>query len=97
MTCKKISCYMGDLACELVIIEKAKIFQSFVEHFLVFPRERDCRILIDLCKWVFMNYPVMFLDQDNKTKIVSASFSCFLELVWEKNKFLLTKCDSYSR
>ena len=41
---------MGDLACELVIIKKAKIFQSFVEHFLVFPRERDCRILIDLCK-----------------------------------------------
>ena len=44
-----------------------------------------------------MNYPVMFLDQDNKTKLVSASFSYFLELVWEKNKFLLTKCDSYSR
>ena len=36
-----------------------------------------------------MNHPTMFLDGDNKTKLVPASFSCFLELLWEKNKFSL--------
>ena len=30
-----------------------------------------------------MNHPIMFLDRDNKTKLVSASFSYFLE-VYEK-------------
>ena len=36
-----------------------------------------------------MNHPTMFLDGDNKTKLVLASFSWFLELSWEKNKFSL--------
>ena len=27
-----------------------------------------------------MNHPIMFFDQDNKTKLVSASFSYFLKL-----------------
>ena len=29
----------------------------------------------------------MFVDQDNKKKLVPASFSYFLEHLWEKNKF----------
>ena len=29
----------------------------------------------------------MFLDRDNKTKLVPASFPYFLELLQEKNKF----------
>ena len=34
-----------------------------------------------------MNYPVMFLDQDNKTEFVPDFFLYFLELLREKNKF----------
>ena len=36
-----------------------------------------------------MNYPIIFLDRNNKTKLAPASFSYFLELLWEKNKFSL--------
>ena len=31
-----------------------------------------------------MNLPIMFLDQDNKTKLVAPIFSYFLELLWER-------------
>ena len=31
-------------------------------------------------------HPIMFLSQSNKTKLVPASFSYFLELLWKKNK-----------
>ena len=34
-----------------------------------------------------MNHPIIFLDRDNKEKLVLASFSYFLELLQEKNKF----------
>ena len=34
-----------------------------------------------------MNHQIMFLDRDNKTKLVSANFFYFLELLREKNKF----------
>ena len=44
-----------------------------------------------------MNHPIMFLDRDNKTKFVRASLSNFLELLSEKNKFYLKKCDSCNR
>ena len=36
-----------------------------------------------------MNDPIMFLERDNKTKLVPASFSYFLELLWEKTDFRL--------
>ena len=36
-----------------------------------------------------MNRPIMFLDRDNKTKLVPASFSYFLELLRQKNRFSL--------
>ena len=65
------------------------MFRNYVKHFWIFPRERNCSILIGLCKEMFMNHPIMFLDRDNKMKLVSATFSYFLELRWEKNKFLL--------
>ena len=36
----------------------------------------------------FMNHPIMFLDRDIKwSKLVPASFSYFLKLLWEKTKF----------
>ena len=34
-----------------------------------------------------MNHPIMFFDRENKTKLVPAFFSYFLELLSEKNKF----------
>ena len=70
---------MRDSACRWLIVENAKIFLSYVKHFRVFSRESSCRILIGLGK-VFINYPVIFLDRGNKTKLVSVSFSYFLEL-----------------
>ena len=50
VSCKKISCYMRDSASRLVIVENSKIFRSCVKHILIFPCERDCRILIGLKK-----------------------------------------------
>ena len=38
ITCKKIHCYMHDSTCRWLI----------VKHFLIFPRERNCKILIGL-------------------------------------------------
>ena len=87
--CNKISCYMRDSACRWLIVENAKIFRSYVKIFLFFLRERNCRILIGLCKYVFMNHPVMFLDRDNKTKLVSASFFTFQNFYERKIKFNL--------
>ena len=34
-----------------------------------------------------MNHLIKFLDGDNKTKLVPASFSDFLELLLKKNQF----------
>ena len=72
---------MRDSACRWFIVENAKIFRSYVKHFLIFPRERNCKILIGLCKEVLMNHPIMFLDRNNKRQLVPASFSYFLESI----------------
>ena len=37
-----------------------------------------------------MNHPIMFLDRENKEKLVPVSF--FYELSWEKKKKLAKKC-----
>ena len=50
ITFKKISCYMHDSAYRWLVVENAKIFRSSVKHFWIFPRERNCRILIGLYK-----------------------------------------------
>ena len=51
ITCKKIPCCMHHLDCRWLILENVRIFhQSYVKHFWIFPRERNCRILIGLCK-----------------------------------------------
>ena len=50
ITCKKILCYMRDSAIRWLIVENAKIFRSYVQHLLIFPSERNCRILIVLYK-----------------------------------------------
>ena len=49
-TYKKIRCYMGDSSCRWLIVENAKTFRSYVKIFLIFPRERNWRILIGLCE-----------------------------------------------
>ena len=44
ITCQKIPCYMRNSASRWLIVENAKIFQCYVGI------ERNCRILIGLCK-----------------------------------------------
>ena len=34
ITCKKISCHMRDSDCRWLIVENAKMFRSYVKHFL---------------------------------------------------------------
>ena len=46
ITCKKIHCYMHGPAFRWLIVENAKIFQSYVKHFWIFLREKSCKILI---------------------------------------------------
>ena len=50
ITCTKIFCYMRNSACRWRTVENAKIFRSYVKNFRIFPGERNCRILIGLCK-----------------------------------------------
>ena len=87
---------MRDTACSW-FVENAKIFRTYVKHFRIFPRERNCRILIGLCKEVFMNHPIMFLDRDNKRKLVPASFSYFFRTLERKINFNQKMCHSYNR
>ena len=65
---------MRDSACKWLNVENVKIFQSYVKHFVIFPRVRNFRIFIVLCKYDFINHAIKFLDRDNKTKLVPASF-----------------------
>ena len=69
---------MHDSDCSCLIAKNAKIFWSYVKHVWVFFRERNYRILIGLYKEVFMKH--------QGYKLVSASFSEFLERLWEENK-----------
>ena len=40
----------------------------------------------------FVNCPILFLDWDNKSKLVSPCFSCFLEFLrWKKIKLSLRR------
>ena len=41
---------MRDSACRWVNVENAKKFLKLCEKILIFLRERNCRILIGLCK-----------------------------------------------
>ena len=50
ITCKKISWDMHDSACRWLIVQDVKIFRNYVKHFWIFPRERNCKILVGLCK-----------------------------------------------
>ena len=100
---KKIPCQMHHLACRWSILKMLKIFEVMLYHFKIFlknvayfwisARARNCRILIGLCKYIFMNQPILFLFLENKRTLVPASFSCFLEFYDKKLKFSL--CDVF--
>ena len=68
---------MHDSACRWFIVEKAKLFQSYVKHFWILAAVRKCNILIGLYKQAFLNCPTIFLNWHNKTKLVPASFPYF--------------------
>ena len=70
-----------------LLLKMLKYYEVTLNIFWIFPSEKNCRILISLCKQVFTNHPIMFLNRDNKTKLVPTSFSYFLELSCKKNKF----------
>ena len=53
-------------------------------------------IVIGPCKCVFTNLLMIFLNWDNKMKLVPGSFSCFLDFSW-KNKVYLTKCYCFDK
>ena len=53
---------MRDSPSRWLIVENIKKFRSYVKHFLSFPLEINLRALIGLCKYVFMNHSVKFLD-----------------------------------
>ena len=63
--CMEIPCYMHDPSYSCRIVENAKIFWSYAKSVLIPPCVRNCRILIGLCKWVFMNQPIIFFDRKN--------------------------------
>ena len=84
--CKKNPCYMCDSSCTWCIVKYAKIFWSYVEYFWITPRISSCRIFICLCKQVFINISIIFLDWDNKAKLVPAAYACYLEFLWKEKK-----------
>ena len=65
------------------IVKNTKIFWSYVKHFPILVGIWNWRILIGLCKYIFINPPIIFLNWDNKVKLVPASFSCFINLSWK--------------
>ena len=50
ITRRNIPYYMCDSACRWLIAENATIIRSFVKYFLIFRRERNCRIFTGLYK-----------------------------------------------
>ena len=74
---------MHDSDCRFLIAKNAKIFWSYVKHVWVFLCEKNYRILIVLYKEVFIEH--------QGYKLVPASFSEFLERLWEENKSWLKK------
>ena len=96
ITCKKIPFYMHDSACRWLMVENAKIFRSYVKHCWIFPIERNCRILIGLCKKVFINHPIMFLDRGNKRKVCASFFFLLFRTFMRVKKFYLKMSHSYN-
>ena len=75
---------MRDSACAWLIVENAKIFWGYVKHFWILPREKNCRILNHV------------LDRGDQTKLVSASFSYFVELLNFISKGVIVSYSCYN-
>lgn len=102
ITCYKTPCYMCDSACWQHIFKTAKIFWNYVTLFWIFLRVKNRRIMTEnslnldwFVQYDFMIWPVIFLKQENKAKLVPASFFCFLEILWRK-EVKLTKYHLYN-
>lgn len=102
ITCYKTPCYICDSACRQHIFKTAKIFLNYVTLFWIFLPVKNRRIMTEnlwnldwFVQYDFMSWPVIFLKQENKTKLVPASFFCFLEILWRK-KVKLTKYHLYN-
>ena len=102
ITCYKTPCYMCDSACRQHIFKTAKIFWNYVTIFWIFLRVKNRRIMTEnslnldwFVQYDFMIWPVIFLKQENKAKLVPASFFCFLEILWRK-EVKLTKYHLYN-
>ena len=67
-----------------------KYFEAMLKVFEFFPPVRNWKILIGLCKEVFMNHLIMLLDRDNKIK-VSASFFYLLFRTLMREKQILAE------
>ena len=102
ITCYKTPCYICDSACRQHIFKTAKIFLNYVTLFWIFLRVKNRRIMTEnslnldwFVQYDFMIWPVIFLKQENKAKLVPASFFCFLEILWRK-EVKLTKYHLYN-
>ena len=60
ITFKKFPCYMH--ACSWRIGKNTRTFLTYVKRFWVIPCMKNCRNLIALCKKVFRNSPITFLQ-----------------------------------
>ena len=74
ITCKKIPFYMRDSTCRWRIVKSTKKFWSYVKNFLILGLVRNCRILIVLCKKVFIYRPIIFLDNTKQTEVIARFF-----------------------
>ena len=68
---------MGPSTYRWLIVENANMFQIYAKYSRIFPRGRNCRILIGLSKQVFMNHGIMFLNKDNKKNLLPDFFFFF--------------------
>ena len=69
--CKKIRCYMRNSACRWLIVEYAKYF----------------KVMLNIFESSKVEKFESFHEPSNQSKLVPGSFSYFLELLWEENKF----------
>ena len=60
-----------------VFLKMLNYFEVMLNNFLIFRRVKNCRILLDLCRSVFLNCPIMLIkevEEARKQNKVNASF-----------------------
>ena len=77
---------MGPSTYRWLIVENANMFQIYAKYSRIFPRGRNCRILIGLSKQVFMNHGIMFLNKGNKKKLLPDFFFFFFLKTFMREK-----------